>query len=41
MIKAFAVENGRLRPVDDLLQHKDEVVWAGSVAVMNRAPFST
>jgi magnesium transporter len=32
MIKAFAVENGRLRPVDDLLQHKDEVVWADLLA---------
>jgi magnesium transporter len=28
MIKAFVVENDRLRLVDDLLQHRDQVVWA-------------
>jgi magnesium transporter len=28
MIKAFVVENDRLRLVDDLLQHHDQVVWA-------------
>jgi magnesium transporter len=28
MIKAFVVEKDRLRLVDDLLQHRDQVVWA-------------
>jgi magnesium transporter len=28
MIKAFVVENDRLRLVDNLLQHRDQVVWA-------------
>ncbi|GLS32112.1 magnesium transporter [Mesorhizobium albiziae] len=28
MIKAFVVDNGRLRLVDDLLQNREQVVWA-------------
>ena len=32
MIKAFIVDNDRLRPVDNLLDHKDTVVWADLLA---------